>query len=144
MKQLFACLTILFVFAFPNRALAYKAQTHRRLSLESVNASVLRTDFAMLGRLGLEPLSTGQPFPNYKGEPKSISDLVQDGAAFEDVPGPRVRHHFYNPRTGRPAHSCGLNQTTRHWHTQAASCEITCGAEWAARSASTAAVTSGV
>ena len=37
-----------------------------------------------------------------------------------------------------------LNRPTRHWDTQAASCVITVGADSAARSASTAAVTSGV
>jgi insertion element IS1 protein InsB len=37
-----------------------------------------------------------------------------------------------------------LNQTTRHWYTQAASCEIASGEISAARSAWTAAVTSGV
>ena len=37
-----------------------------------------------------------------------------------------------------------LNQTTRHWDTHAASCEITVGAVCVARSAATAAVTSGV
>ena len=37
-----------------------------------------------------------------------------------------------------------LNQTTRHWHTQAASCESASGEVSAARSAWTAAVTSGV
>lgn len=37
-----------------------------------------------------------------------------------------------------------LNRTTRHSYTQAASCEISSCAVWAARNASTAAVTSGV
>lgn len=37
-----------------------------------------------------------------------------------------------------------LNQTTQHWDTQAASCEISAGAVCAARSVSTSAVTSGV
>jgi hypothetical protein len=38
----------------------------------------------------------------------------------------------------------GLNQTTRQWYTQAASCEVASGEVAAARSAWTAAVTSGV
>ncbi len=38
----------------------------------------------------------------------------------------------------------GLNRTTRHWDTHAASCVITAGAVCAARSTATAAVTSGV
>jgi hypothetical protein len=37
-----------------------------------------------------------------------------------------------------------LNRTTEHWYTQAASCEISSCVVSAARSASTAAVTSGV
>ena len=40
--------------------------------------------------------------------------------------------------------SLQLNQTTRHWDTQAASCEISAGAVCVARSVSTAFVTSGV
>jgi hypothetical protein len=40
--------------------------------------------------------------------------------------------------------NAGLNRATRHWDTQAASCEVSAGGENAACSVATAAVTSGV
>ncbi|NOT56458.1 MAG: hypothetical protein HOP18_17815 [Deltaproteobacteria bacterium] len=117
MKQILTNLLFIYVLLCPSFCLAYKEQTHRRLSQEAVEASVLKTDSNVLEDLGLKPFDAPDQFRNYRNDPRNISQLVQDGAAFEDVPGPRVRHHFYNPRTGRPANSCGVEHgyTSPDW-----------------------------
>ena len=48
------------------------------------------------------PISeTTSKYPNSKGAPSTILDLIKDGARFEDD-GERSLNHFFNPRTGQP------------------------------------------
>jgi hypothetical protein len=80
---------------------AYEVSTHKLISVEAINRSVLSPDRDVLKNLGLKPFldEDGEFFPNSEGsQPKTILDLVQDGAGFEDdLPGSRFVHHFYDP-----------------------------------------------
>jgi len=117
MKQILTNLLVAYTLLCASFCLAYEEQTHRGLSQAAVEASVLKGDPTVLDSLGLEPFDAPNQFRNYRNDPGSIRELVQDGSAFEDEPGIRVRHHFYNPLTGRPANSCGTEygSTSPDW-----------------------------
>ena len=86
------------LFPFSQSAQAYKEATHEKLSEAAVLASRLNSSPSLLVGLGLKPFSA-QTFPNAKGEPRRISELVEGGAHDEDE-FPRSRHHFFNPVRG--------------------------------------------
>ena len=73
---------------------AYHTETHRRISLAAVDASVLNGAFVKT--IGLKALDEDQRFPNSKRVSRTIRELLQDGSIFEDEL-PRVVNHFYDP-----------------------------------------------
>lgn len=85
-------------------AYAYEIQTHAKLSEASLDASRLSKDQQLLQDLGLKATDTflNSQDPN----PRTIKELISDGANFEDnlLLGSllRVRHHFYDPVYDRP------------------------------------------
>src|SRR5439155_1339543 len=72
----------------------YHTETHRRISLAAVDASVLNGAFVKT--IGLKALDEDQRFPNSKRVSRTIRELLQDGSIFEDEL-PRVVNHFYDP-----------------------------------------------
>lgn len=88
---------------------AYERDTHRELSKKAAVFSVLQTDPDLMNRLGLG--ATGK-FPNSESKQRTISELIEDGADFEDnlFLGTvlRVRHHFYDPLYNRPLTVLGI------------------------------------
>src|SRR5882672_1771811 len=86
-------------------AQGYLEPTHQLITGAAVSRSVLQTNPAVLQDMGLSLSST---FPNTKGAPGTIPELLSDGADFEDsLLGPplfnvtlRPLRHFYNPVTG--------------------------------------------
>jgi hypothetical protein len=93
---------IISIFIPGSAAFGYDPDTHFDLSEAAVNASVLSTDSTVLSDLGLNSLDApDQTFPNSAGDEKGITQLVQDGAVFEDN-GTRPLNHFYNPLTNEP------------------------------------------
>ncbi len=84
---------------------AYQEVTHRVLTEAAANQSALQLDSAVLKNLGIDKAINAQRFPNSKNTSRSILELLQDGADFEDNVSllpleVRVRFHFYNPVTG--------------------------------------------
>lgn len=83
---------------------AYEQQTHIKLSETAVQQSVLAASTNnILVDVGLgTDISefSQQEFPNSKGEMQSITELVQDGADFEDN-SIRSVQHFYDPINDR-------------------------------------------
>lgn len=82
----------------PSIVSGYEIETHADMSRAAANASVLVTDATILQNLGIK---SSDEFPNSKNndQPKSIVELIRDGARFEDD-GLRPRNHFYDPLTG--------------------------------------------
>lgn len=82
------------------QSVAYEQDTHRELSKSSaLQSSLVTTTNNILTDFGLNPdiaLLSQQRFPNSKGVPLSIIDLIQGGADFEDK-FPRPVQHFYDP-----------------------------------------------
>lgn len=84
-------------------AVAYKEETHIRLSRYAANNSVL-SQIDKLNEIGLlYPISDSQQrFPPFNGTyPLSILELIQFGASFEDS-GRRAVNHFFNPVNWQP------------------------------------------
>jgi hypothetical protein len=84
-------------------AIAYDPVTHRALSLQAAASSVI-TDQDTRTRRGFPgPIdgSGAKKYRNSKGTTKTIINLIQDGAEFEDDT-PRSMNHFFDPRTGSP------------------------------------------
>jgi hypothetical protein len=80
---------------------AYDPVTHQKISAQAFSASTLANDPMILDSMGLPPLATNPTFPNsvYFPEQKTINELFEDGAKFEDD-FPRSINHFFNPLTG--------------------------------------------
>jgi len=93
---IFLCIFVLSA----QQSVAYEQDTHRELSKFSIlQSSLATTTNNVLTDFGLNPDITPlsqQRFPNSKGVPKSVIDLIQDGAEFEDN-FPRSIQHFYDP-----------------------------------------------
>ncbi len=98
-QQVMVCLWCTFV---SSTALAYDQETHRILSEQATLASIISDDKtrAVLGFGGLIT-GNGKTYLNSKGDPRTIQNLIMDGARFEDD-GERSLNHFFNPRTGQP------------------------------------------
>ena len=82
-------------------ASAYEEDTHRHLSERAALKSVLAEPEARF-RLGFPgALSTESTtlFPNSKDVARSIPELIQDGAEYEDA-DLRPLKHFFNPQPG--------------------------------------------
>jgi hypothetical protein len=79
-------------------AFAYNTDVHSTMSLEALTASSLQTDPSLLQDLGVD---STQQFKNSDGVSHNFSQLIQDGAVFEDNL-PRPINHFYNPRNQEP------------------------------------------
>lgn len=86
-------------FSLPLRA--YEVLTHEDMSEAAAFSSVLAKPVTLeaLGLTGTieDPKLT---FPNSKGSPRIIRDLIRDGANFEDD-FPRSLNHFFNPLNGQ-------------------------------------------
>lgn len=78
---------------------AYKQDTHEDMSQAAADASVLKTDQQLLGRLGLESWDKKQTFQISLGGQKTITQHIRDGARFEDN-GVRSQYHFFDPTRG--------------------------------------------
>lgn len=77
---------------------AYEQPTHRKMSEAAANASILVKDATVMQNLGIK---SSDSFLNSKNSKKSIVELIQDGADFEDNT-PRPVNHFYDPLNDRP------------------------------------------
>jgi len=86
---------------------AYEQATHRELSKSSaLQSNLAATAKNVLEEFGLNPdISSLSPqkFPNSKGIPLSVIELIQDGADFEDN-FPRSIQHFYDPISDKGLH----------------------------------------
>jgi len=100
MKLIRSCFLLLAIALTNSVCFAYEQDTHRSLSLSAVEQSALAAqNNNILSDFGLSTdISefSQQKYPNSAGESKSIIELVQDGAYFEDK-FPRPVHHFYDP-----------------------------------------------
>jgi len=117
MKRLILSLFTVVLFASPRVALAYDLESHGEMSADAALDSVLQQGSKVLPDLGLKSLSDKQQtFPNSKGQPRTILELIQDGATFEDH-GIRARHHFYDPVDNQPLTVDGipLGHTSPDW-----------------------------
>lgn len=97
----------------------YEIQTHADISQAALSASVLNQATAgTLTDLGFpESINVAQQFPNSNGVPRSISELIGDGAKFEDD-NIRPLNHFYNPLNNTPLTIPGVslfNFTSPDW-----------------------------
>jgi hypothetical protein len=79
-------------------ARAYEVGTHEILSSRAAQDSVLKNAPETLHGLGLKSWNASETFPNSKGQPRTITQLFQEGARFEDN-NIRPANHFYNPLT---------------------------------------------
>ncbi len=93
-------------------AQAYKEDTHENFSLAAVQDSALRAKPETLTDLGLKPWAISEAFPNSTGQPRTIAQLFQEGARFEDV-GSRSLNHFYDPLRNRGLF--GVNIASPDW-----------------------------
>src|SRR6266851_9394821 len=98
---------------------AYEILTHRAMSLAAARASILnQPSEQLLTSLGLKESigDQGETFRNSTGLEKTIENLFQDGAEFEDN-FPRPRHHFYDPINNRPLTIFGIQvgRTSPDW-----------------------------
>ena len=87
----------------PFGALAYKEPTHEKMSEAAASVSDL-SKMDKLNDMGLafSIIDEKQKFPNSRGGlSKTIIQLVQDGANFEDKDS-RALNHFFNPLTNQP------------------------------------------
>ncbi len=91
--------TIAWVLLKASSVSAYEIDTHADLSRAAANASVLVKDATLLNDLGIKGV---EEFPNTKNndKPKSVLELIRDGARFEDGItdcDSRPKNHFYDP-----------------------------------------------
>lgn len=87
----------LLLFALASVSFAYERGTHRALSTNATQSSVLQTDPNILINLGLK---TSDKFRNSQGQERTILGLVEDGADFEDGKYPlsiKPLFHFFDP-----------------------------------------------
>jgi hypothetical protein len=107
-RQAFIALAVL---GFSNGlVLAYEVQTHAQFSRISADASVL-SEIAALKRLGLvfSIVDPKQTFPNSRGAPRTVRQLISEGSMFEDD-GIRPLNHFYDP-----VNDTGVLYTSPNW-----------------------------
>jgi alpha-tubulin suppressor-like RCC1 family protein len=79
---------------------AYEPKTHETITAASLGISRLAQDPEVLKDLGVDP---GQKFSNGRlFSKRSIPELLQDGAGFEDS-FPRPANHFYDPENDKGA-----------------------------------------
>ena len=82
---------------------AYEPITHSDMSAEALKRSNLAAT-AYLGRLGLKATNVtdeNAKYPNSNGQTRTIQELVEFGAAWEDNRGAlQATRHFYNPVDG--------------------------------------------
>jgi len=95
------CLTIICILGLSTRqSIAYEPDTHRELSKSSaLQSSLAAATNNVLTNFGLSSDITSasqQGFPGSRGTSRSIVELIQDGADFEDN-FPRSIQHFYDP-----------------------------------------------
>jgi hypothetical protein len=86
-------------------ARAYDVETHEVMVRAAIAGSILDAALEDLGLKGRD--NELQRFPNSDSTPNTITRLIVDGTRIEDNVSYnpftfefRVRHHFYNPRTG--------------------------------------------
>lgn len=96
-----SCIAIVGSMAlYVHDANSYEIQTHANLSEAAFDQSGLRKDALLLQNLGLKSSDT---FPNSQNpEPKTMRELIADGARFEDTLSlSRPINHFFNPLNGQ-------------------------------------------
>lgn len=113
----FRLFLLLVALSFGVRVLAYEQPTHRKMSEAAANASVLTNNTGIILNLGIKG---SDRFPNSKNAKKSIIELIQDGADFEDGFNDcesRPRNHFLDPKYGRPLAVLGfyLGERSPDW-----------------------------
>lgn len=109
---------VLGILLQPLSTFAYKEDTHMQISRASASSSNL-TKIELLNDLGLTfPIEDDkQQFPDSDGIPRSIINLIRQGANFEDKDS-RALNHFFNPLTNQPLTIFGfsiLNATSPDW-----------------------------
>lgn len=114
MKQLANLFVFGCILVYPVTGTGYEVVNHADMSEAAAKASVLgEANSDALLDLGLERSieDPKQAFPNTDGDPKTLAELIRDGARFEDntvlefegvsTTRPRVRHHFFDPIRNR-------------------------------------------
>jgi hypothetical protein len=118
-------LVLAIAFVWNTQVFAFAGNTHKAITQEAVNRSVLSGDYldkqlGLTNKLTTELELLGQFQGNIdmrvSEEPGfvwaktkiSILDWLKDGSELEDVPNPRARHHFYDPIRNR-----GLDNSER-------------------------------
>jgi hypothetical protein len=94
---------------------AYEIDTHVEvLTRQAVSRSVVQRFPDVLRDLGIEKSLADQRFPNSNSNERSIRQLLEDCARFEDIPAPTVRvlRHFYSPVNGTGLVAPGLGVQT--------------------------------
>ena len=87
---------------------AYEPGTHGEIAQRAAQPSVSSPDRVLREELGL-PDGVRRTFPGVtRPGPRSVVELVGDGAESEDVPSRRVLSHFHNPLVD-PWAEAGLN-----------------------------------
>ena len=84
--------------AYAGAVWSYEIDTHEKLSTEAAAVSQLQKDPELLKNMGLK---LTDKFKNTDGKDRNISELIGDGANFEDNL-PRPLNHFYDPLHDAP------------------------------------------
>lgn len=76
---------------------AYDAATHGAIAQQTAQPSVASLDQILKNNLGLSR-GIKETFPGLsRPGPRTVDQLIGDGAEFEDIPDARVLNHFHNP-----------------------------------------------
>ena len=98
---------------------AYEIKTHAILSEAAFGQSGLSKDMQLLQNLGLK--SSDKFFNSQDPEPRTIKELITDGARFEDNTDTLKRplNHFFDPLRNQPLRPYGIplfvNHTSPDW-----------------------------
>lgn len=117
-NKLLVCLLSFFLMVcqcIPVFSATYKEETHVLLTTLAVRRSTLLSQdkATQLALLGLKNPFTDQ-LPNWRGDKRTIIELIRDGTVLEDI-YPRSNHHFFNPRTGESVLSPIPNYPSPAW-----------------------------
>lgn len=108
---------IIFLLIYSIQGMGYEEPTHVDMSREAAKASVLNIETGALSSLRLKDIEDGsQKFSNSRGDLRTIIELIQDGANFEDT-NKRPLNHFFDPIRNIPLTVLGatLGRTSPDW-----------------------------
>jgi hypothetical protein len=102
MKSLFYSIVFVVFLFLHGITWGYEVGTHEEISKMALRLSNLVTSPNVLKALDLQPSIEAQKFPNTKGQPQNIIDLIGFGARNEDLETwTRALNHFYDPAYDR-------------------------------------------